>query len=291
MVLATVFRRCLIMLGVFFLFSPLQVSAMRITPDSSDIDVIAGVTSVANIFVKNDHASAEDYKISFMKVEFGESAEDLRFSRLTAEESEWFVARPATFTLGSQAEQRVDVEVNVPNSASSKTMTLAVLVEERSQIAGAAVVTPAAASLLFIHADEVLKGELELVHFEASPNWVTKGGVQLSTIFRNIGNDSAIVTSEVRVVNMFGGEVDRFPLSYAPKHLPPGTVRSLSAIWPQDRSFRPMTIGEYTFEIVHEGESLGSTKVVFLSSLNGIVIVGVGIAFLLGILMLVRRYR
>lgn len=276
-----------LILGGIFLLLPHVSFAMKLDPDSSDLWVNNGESGVATIFVENDSKVEKEYELQFFEVSFGENAEDLSFVPLSANESTWFSANPTHFGLLSGDNRQVDVTVSVPVENQLKTKTIAVVVKEQNTEEGIAI-SSAATSLLFLHLGENGEWRMEIVSFSAK---VIDRHAILELVLKNTGDDVGVITGEVRVRNMFGKIVDRFPITEAPKRVPPGTFRGTQLIWPKDNAFSPLLAGKYTFEYVENDTVIARANASIYSPLSIWIIVLAILSIVLGILLTVRRLR
>ncbi|MFA5945744.1 MAG: hypothetical protein WC802_02435 [Patescibacteria group bacterium] len=275
--------------------APCVSFATTVNPQSSDLRVKIGESASATIVVTNNSTKEASYRVSFLSAEFGGDAEDLSLGTLNPLLSSGVIATPSLFTLAATEKKTVNISVTIPQEFSESAPTIAVLVTEGSAGNESGSVRTALTSLLFVHVasnDASNDSRVEIQNFSAIPGFSFGKPIVLSELAQNSGTDTLFVPNEVRVVNMFGREVDRFLLSNVPKHLPTGTSRSVSAKWPDGvQNFSPFVFGKYRFELWDGNTQYAVTNAWFfpVSSLGGAFIVIA--VLLLGIIIFVRRRR
>lgn len=268
---------------------PFLSYAAKLSPDSSDLVVTSGQMAVATIEIENTDAVAETFDVDFMRAMFGTEADSLSFTGFLGDQRSWLTAKPAHFVLDAGAKQSVDIDVLVPFGTMPQALTVAVLAKSVGGGEGI-VVTPALASMLFLHIGEGLQGNVSINSFEVLPKWVWSGQATIAALFKNDGTDTVVAPSVIRVKNFLGQSVSEFMLSSEPKRIPPGTYRSVSAVWPSG-GFHPFLFGSYSFELVDHDRVLAKNETTFLSWPIFLVLGGVILFVILGILKFVRRHR
>lgn len=287
-------RQSRLMIGTIIVFlatcfSPIGVLAAQLTPDSSDLLVTPGEMAVATITVKNNDTVAETFDVDFMRVLFGVEADSLHLTGFLEDQRSWLSASPAHFSLEPGASQALDVTVLVPKNLSAQTLTVAALVKAASTGQGI-VISPALASILFLHIGTGLEGKVTIKSYNVLPGFSWGAPITVTALFKNDGTDTVVLPSSVLVKNFFGRTVDQVSLSTEPKRIPPKTYRSLSMNWPVT-GFQPFLFGDYTFELVDGDRILASGNATFVSWPFAAALSAVCVALILGILKLLRRRR
>ena len=284
-------RLLAIALGAILSFAtPLFALGATIEPSSSDLSVTPGQTAVATIHVQNDAHFLMNYEVTVVEAVFGDLADDLSFSPLSASLREAVKITPQLFSLDPLTGRTIDVLITLPVGTLSKSPTLAVLVAERSEeVTGGGAVQASLASLVFLHVSGGLERAYMLDSFTALPSFTLGTETMLSALFSNDGQQTVIIPNDIRVYGPLGREIGRGAFFSDLKHLPPGTTRGVTLNWPAESEFSPWLLGRYRFELWDGNRLLGETRVTFLPT-KFLVVASVAIGcLLLGIIGLVRR--
>jgi hypothetical protein len=213
------FRRFFLAIGLLLLV-PLSVSAATLQPEASDLTLTPGTEATATITVANDAVISKNFAVSFVEARFGETAEDISFTALSSILKSNVQATPNSFSLGAGESREVSVRVNLPKTWVGASPVLGVLVADTGSGGEAGNVRASVVSLLFLHMANTLQSSFVVDNFSATPALSAGSPITLSALFHNDGQETVILPNEIRVINMFGKEIDRGVVSTELKQFP-----------------------------------------------------------------------
>lgn len=208
------------------------LAATRVEPDSTDISITPGTPFVQSVKMVNENDRAVSYVFSIWGVEFGETADELQFVPVDAEQAGWFSLSAPSIEVPAQGEGEIAVTFAVPAEVESEVQAYALVAQEQgsSEVPGVSVRT-GLASLFFVTIGEGQQAQLEIQAFEALPKQTTFLPIRFAALLKNEGEGNVQPAGQVVIRNMLGRAVATLPLSEVPRRVPAKTSRVFAVTW------------------------------------------------------------
>ncbi|MFZ2681733.1 MAG: hypothetical protein WAZ14_01410 [Patescibacteria group bacterium] len=220
------FTGCLLIFGLSCHRSALALVA---TPSAATLQVEIGEQAIQSLNYENDAGVTEEFQLSLMEVEFGESADDLRFLPLSESKRAAVSLSAETLHLEPGTSQAVEVRINAGQI--SENYALAVLAMGVAQGGAGVNVASAQANLVFVNVGAVAPVTLNIDSFSTIPEQDHASPIKFAVLLSNQGDGVAQPKVGVQIKNMWGKEVEVVPLNPTGRRIPGQTSRIFSADW------------------------------------------------------------
>ncbi len=293
-----------------FFFAP-SVSAFSLTPAISDLSLSPGDKYQGTIHVVNDEPITRTYYLSIQKfIPQGESGQQL-FLPLSETRGlpSWIYFDRPFITLRADEEQTVSFGIRVPYDAPPGGHYAAIFFSTEPPIQkslGKIVTGSKTGSLVLLTIEGNLVRKVGLKEFvRESPETQSSLPVSFQAIVENQGGTHVVPQGELVIKSFFGTVAERINLNSEGSRVLPGSSRRFSLVWQSAnprvgsgfwhsvvQEWRNFGFGKYTatFQLTGVGaEDAAPVSVVFFIWPWHLILVGLFLAFLLGVL--IRLYK
>lgn len=219
-----------------------RAQAIQVQPAIIDLQADPGNGKQAFIHLVNDEDQSSTFLVTVQK--FIPSGEHGQQQFLPADDTsglpDWTFVDAPSVTLKPGQSINFPVSFRIPANTAAGTYTEAVffaLAGEAGQ--GSVATTPRIGALVFFTVNGALVEKQTLASFRSDKSAYTSLPSELTLQVKNDGNVLESPTGTIKITNIFGSEVARFPVNPNGNRLLPASTRSFTVTWSDPWAFGP----------------------------------------------------
>lgn len=273
-----------VIIPAILLFIAFPAHASVVFPSVLDVDAVQGEPQTIEINVKNTQATENTYSIEIIGVELGQEEGDYSFYNLDEEKKSWFSINASEFSLISNEERAVEINLSPNQTAKSEVLVVGVQIIEEPIVEDRISVRTGIMTLLFITVGNDIQYDVDWTDFQTSESLFT-GEISSYLTLKNANIGVLQPDGVIQTEDIFGRLIDEAILNPELKRIPEGQVRTLVV----DQQL-PWAIGPYNVNLYVTpwpgAEVFVTTQTIWLCSWRSLLVVIITII----ILLLAKRY-
>jgi hypothetical protein len=221
-----VFR--IFLFGLFL--RPIAVSAMAISPSSTDVNLTAGEPQSAVFFVANDHEQPIIVHFDVVQAIFTGNEGSPQFQELTDPYLSWLSVDPSIATI--EPGQNVPVTMTIqPPTGTTQTIIVGLRAVSDAVESGEVAIREGVVGLAFVTIGDPGAAGGRLADFQLSSRHFWEREAIFYTTLTNFGSTILKPTGVISLQNAFGQQSDVLEINPDGKRLAPGQTRTYTTVW------------------------------------------------------------